>query len=411
MGEESQLRETNWEDALMAVAEKLEECEGDECVAVVGGMVEAESLVALKDLLNRLGSEQLFTEEAFPMMGPGTDLRSSYLLNSTINGIEAADVVLLVGTNPRFEAPLVNTRIRKSFIHNELKVALVGPKVDLTYDYEHLGDSTKVLEEIASGKHPFSKLLSQADRPMLVVGSGVLQRKDGAAIHSLAASIASAVGREEGWNTLNILHRVASQVGALDVGYQPGVRAEDLARAKLLYLLGADGDCVNKKDIPQDCFVVYQGHHGDRGASLADVILPGAAYTEKNGTFVNTEGRTQQTRVAVSPPGLAREDWRIIRALSEIAGYTLPYEELSEVRQRLAEVAPHLTRYDHYEPANFFALAEKLMKSCKTPLSTEPLSVEQSSLEEFYVTDAITRASPTMAKCVAAVRADREADK
>lgn len=293
---EDQLMPASWEDALFAVSDKLGEPSA-KMAAVVGPMADLESMVCLKDLFNSLGSEDLFTEQAFPMAGPGSDLRSSYILNSGISGIEEADLVLLVGTNPRFEAPLVNTRIRKGYIHNELEVAMVGPKVDLTYEYEHLGDSVKVLEDLASGQHPYSKKFRSAKHPLLVVGSELLQRADSdglmAAAMKIAESAAKAPPTEE-WKVLNVLQKSASQVGALDIGYRPGITADLLKDINVLYLLGAELEGV---DIPKDCFVAYQGHHGDRGASKANVVFPGAAYTEKTSTYVNTEGRADRKSV------------------------------------------------------------------------------------------------------------------
>ncbi len=405
--DEGNLTPTNWEDALTRVADKLSSTSGSDIGAIAGGLVDAEALVALKDLFNRLGSESLCTEEIFPMDAAGTDLRSNYLLNTSIAGIEEADIVLLIGTNPRFEAPLFNTRLRKSWIHNDLQVAMVGNKVDLTYEYEHLGDSAGVLQDIIDGKHPFSKTLSQAKQPMIVVGSGALQREDGATIHALVASLAqktrAASQAEDGWKILNVLHRVASQVAALDIGYKAGVDCIREKPPKVLFLLGADGGTVTRADLPEDCFIVYQGHHGDEGATIADVVLSGAAYTEKTATYVNTEGRAQQTRLAVSPPGYAREDWKIIRALSEVAGQTLPYDELQEIRNRLTQVSPNLTRYGDVEEANFFAQGEAMAKVAQAKLSSNPLEVKQVSLKDFYMTDPISRASLTMAKCVQAV--------
>ncbi|KAG7265451.1 hypothetical protein CRUP_002260 [Coryphaenoides rupestris] len=289
------------------------------------------------DLLNRLNSEGLCTEELFPMDGAGTDLRSNYLLNSRIAGIEECDVLLLVGTNPRYEAPLFNARIRKS----------------------------------------------------------ALQRPDGPAILAAATALAhntrASSGAEDGWKVLNVLHRVASQVAALDLGYKAGVESIRRAPPRVLYLLGADSGCVTRADLPPDSLVVYQGHHGDVGAPMADVILPGAAYTEKNATYVNTEGRSQQTRVAVTAPGAAREDWCIIRALSEA------------VRGRLAEVSPSLTRYDDVEGANYFAQANELAAAVDRTLLSGPLVPPQLTAKDFYMTDSISRSSQTMAKCVKAV--------
>ncbi|KAG5283489.1 hypothetical protein AALO_G00042620 [Alosa alosa] len=402
-----QLVTTSWEDALTQVAGILQGCKGNTVAGVAGGMVDAEALITLKDLLNRLNSENLCTEEIFPMAGAGTDLRSNYLLNTSISGIEEADLMLLVGTNPRYEAPLFNARIRKSWLHNELQVALVGREVDLSYTYNHLGESTKVLQDIASGKHPFSKVLAQAKRPVVVVGSAALQREDGAALHAAVSTIAQnarvSSGVEENWKVLNVLHRVASQVAALDLGYKPGVEAIRQNPPKVLFLLGADAGCITRQDLPKDCFIIYQGHHGDVGAIMADVILPGAAYTEKCGTYVNTEGRAQQTHVAVTAPGMAREDWRIIRAISELAGVTLPYDTLDEARNRLAEVSPNLVRYDDVQEANYFKQANELSKTINQTLLSDPLVPPLLTVKDFYMTDSISRASQTMAKCVKAV--------
>ncbi|XP_077368381.1 NADH-ubiquinone oxidoreductase 75 kDa subunit, mitochondrial [Festucalex cinctus] len=401
-----QLTPASWEDALTRVAGALQGVQGSEVAAIAGGMADAEALVSLKDLLNRLNSESLCTEEVFPMAGAGADLRSNYLLNSRIAGIEDCDLLLLVGTNPRYEAPLFNARIRKSWLHNELRVALVGHDIDLSYTYDHLGEETSVLKELANGTHPFCQVLAAAKRPVVVVGSSALQREDGAAILSSVSTIAqnarTSSGVEEGWKVLNVLHRVASQVAALDLGYKAGVDAIRTNPPKVLFLLGADGGSITRADLPKDSIIIYQGHHGDVGATTADIILPGAAYTEKNATYVNTEGRSQQTRVAVTAPGMAREDWKIVRAVAELAGVTLPYDTLDEVRSRLAEVSPNLVRYDDVEEANYFKQANELAKGVKQDLIAAPLIPPQLSVKDFYMTDSISRASQTMAKCVKA---------
>ncbi|XP_021119095.1 NADH-ubiquinone oxidoreductase 75 kDa subunit, mitochondrial [Heterocephalus glaber] len=294
-----------------------------------------------------------------------------------------------------------------SWLHNDLQVALIGSPVDLTYRYDHLGESPKVLQDIASGSHPFSQVLKAAKKPMVVLGSSALQRSDGAAILTAVSSIAQNIrvtsGVPSDWKVMNILHRVASQVAALDLGYKPGVEAVRKNPPRVLFLLGADGGCITRHDLPKDCFIIYQGHHGDVGALIADVILPGAAYTEKSGTYVNTEGRAQQTKVAVTPPGLAREDWKIIRALSEIAGITVPYDTLDQVRNRLEEVSPNLVRYDDVEGANYFQQASELSKLVNQQLLADPLVPPQLTIKDFYMTDSISRASQTMAKCVKAV--------
>ncbi|KAH3783321.1 NADH-ubiquinone oxidoreductase 75 kDa subunit, mitochondrial-like isoform X1 [Dreissena polymorpha] len=403
-----QLEQTDWETALVKVAQKLVQVPGEKVAGVAGGLVDAEALVALKDYLNKLGSEALCTEEIFPMDGAGTDLRSNYLLNTGIQGVERADLILLVGTNPRFEAPLFNARIRKSWINNELTVAVVGTRVDLTYDYDHLGDSTKILADIAAGKHPFAQTLGKAKNPMVVVGSAALQRKDGAAIHRAVATMAQNARVQSGcgddWKVLNVLHRVASQVAALDLGYKAGVEYIRNNPPSVLYMLGADEGALTRDQLPKDCFVIYQGHHGDRGAAMADVILPGAAYTEKDATYVNTEGRAQYTKTAVTPPMLAREDWKIIRALSEMTGNALPYDRIQDVRDRLYDVSPNLVQYGAAEDANYFKQAQELAAGISGKLEEKPLTPSLLNLKDFYMTNSIGRASQTMAKCVKAVQ-------
>lgn len=402
---------STWEDAFFMIADKLAVIPGESVAAIAGGQCDAESLISLKDLLNKLGSESLCTEEIFPMDGAGTDLRSNYLLNNGISGVEDADCLLLVGTNPRYEAPLFNARIRKSWLHFNLdKIALLGEPVDLTYDYEQLGDSAQVLDDLINGSHPFSEALMSAKNPMIVVGSSALQREDGAAIHARVAELAAKVRAASGSTSkiLNVLHRVASQVAALDLGYKAGVDDIRSKNPKLLYLLGADAGTITRADLPADCTVVYQGSHGDHGASLADVVLPGAAYTEKDGIYVNTEGRAQSTRLAITPPGMARVDWKIIRALSEILGEPLSYSTLPDVRRRLGEVSPNLVKLGDVEDANYFKQAAELAQLAKGTVSDNPLSPPQRELSDYYMTDAITRSSATMARCVQAA-ADMDA--
>ncbi|XP_068231697.1 NADH-ubiquinone oxidoreductase 75 kDa subunit, mitochondrial-like [Palaemon carinicauda] len=401
------LRPCEWEDALIVAAKALQAANGS-VAAVAGGLADAESLIALKDMVNKLGGDNVCTEEIFPDAGTGTDLRSSYLLNTRIVGVEEADLALLVGTNPRYEAPLFNARLRKSWVHNDLDVAMIGPKVNLTYDHENLGDDTSIIQGLLDGSHPFAARLSSAKRPIIVVGSALLSRPDGATIYAklleLSQKIRLVCEGGSDWRVLNVLHRVASQVAALDLGYTPGVANIRDAPPKVLIMLGADDGAITREDLAKDTVVIYQGHHGDRGAEMADVVLPGAAYTEKNGTYVNTEGRAQQTRAALVPPGMAREDWKILRALAQISGVSLTYDNLEAVRARLSEVSPNLTRYGEVEEANYFAQASDLAKLVQGSLDAAPVDVPQKELEDFYMTDPITRASATMAKCIVAVK-------
>ncbi|XP_042896872.1 NADH-ubiquinone oxidoreductase 75 kDa subunit, mitochondrial [Parasteatoda tepidariorum] len=400
--ESGSLTACDWEEALIKVSKQIGSVSPDKIVGVAGGLVDAEALVALKDFLNKLGSENLFTEEKFPTDGSGCDIRSSYLLNSKISGVEEADLILLIGTNPRYEAPMFNARIRKAWIHNNLDVAVIGPKLNLTYDYEHLGDSPNLLKEIASGNHQFSKKLSAARNPIVVLGSEVLQRADGASIHALVQKISLQCQKADGHKALNILHRVASQVAALDIGYKSNPDEIEKIQPKLLYLVGADEGVISKENLPKDCFIIYQGHHGDKGAEIADIVLPGAAYTEKQGTYVNTEGRSQQTLQSITPPGLAKEDWKIIRALSEVAGHRLSYDSLAEIRNRMEQIAPHLTQYNEVEDSNYLAQSSELSFNKTIQLESNPLDTTLKFLKDFYMTDSISRASATMAKCVQA---------
>lgn len=292
---------------------------------------------------------------------------------------------------------MVNARIRKRFLKGRFKVGLVGPEVDLTYDYAHLGDDPSALTALAKGKGDFAKVLQEAGRPMIILGSGVLAREDGEALLALAREIADRYGMvSDEWNGFNVLQRAASRVGGLDIGFLPGEGGRDLegilsgcasGDVKAVWLLGAD-------EIPTErfgkAFVVYQGHHGDAGAHRADVILPGAAYTEKNGTYVNTEGRVQLGRLAVFPPGEAREDWTILRALSERLGAPLPFDNLGQVRQRMIEVNPVFGALDQVTPGPWGEFGKA------GTASKEPFSLP---VENFYMTDPISRSSETMASC------------
>ncbi|TGZ72876.1 hypothetical protein CRM22_001826 [Opisthorchis felineus] len=417
---DGKLHSATWEDALITVGERILALASPgpssqqphiqpDCIgAVVGQFADVEALTTLKDLLNRLNSELCCTEESFP--SDSVDLRSNYLFNSHIAGIEEADLVLLVGTNPRFEAPLLNARLRKCWIHNELQVAMIGPKVDLTYDYEHLGDTTTVLQELLSGQHPFVKKLHAASKPMIILGSECLQRPDADAIHAITRSIAANISKNTSHGSVfNVLHHSASQVAALDLGYTPGVEAIRRAKPKMLFLLGADRNLISRADLAPDSIVIYVGHHGDDGASKADLVLPAAAYTEKNAIYANMEGRAQETRPAVFPPGMGREDWRIFRAISEVIGLPLAYDSLSQVHHRVEQIAPGLLALNSVQEAapESHLLADKSAKNKSAtlkPNTTQPLSVKLLTLPDYYITDCISRASQTMAKCVKAYK-------
>jgi len=293
------------------------------------------------------------------------------------------------------EAPVFNSRILRAVNHNNLKVALLGSSVDLPYKYMHLGNSTKTLLEIAEGRHPFCTRLANAKLPMIIVGSQTLERPDGKGILEAVRTIVQnspVINRGAGWNGFNILHNDAARVGALDIGIA-SVPNPHAKKSKFVFILGADE--IRTDDIPEDAFVVYLGTHGDNGAYFADIVLPGAAYTEKSTTYVNTEGRVQVTRLVVPPPGQARVDWEVIRALSEEAGQTLPYDNIEEIRYRIAELAPHLLKYDYIEPTVFGEFGVSALKNSEKVDLTPLIDY----IDNYYQTDAISRSSVTMAKC------------
>ncbi|KIZ05603.1 NADH dehydrogenase (ubiquinone) Fe-Sprotein 1 [Monoraphidium neglectum] len=396
-GANGQLQPATWGEALAAVRAAAAGKSGTQLKAIAGKLADAESMVALKDLFNRLGSGNLWHEGGFADLS--ADLRATYVANTTVAGLEQADVVLLVGTNPRVEAPVYNARLRKAYLDG-CRFGLVGEAADLTYPYEHLGADAAALAALKKGS-PFYEALKAAKRPVVIVGPGVLNRPDRdalvKALHSLVEG--ALVVRDDGWNGFNVLHDSASRVAALDIGFAPSAasRAPGAKPAEFVYLLGADD--YDAAAVPDGAFVVYQGHHGDKGAARADVVLPGAAYTEKSGTYVNLEGRVQRTRAAVPPVGDAREDWKILRAVSEALGAPLPYDDVDAVRRRLADVAPHLAVVSEAQPAVWMNGHYARTLDGAKPAAAGPL---RTTIESFFQTDAISRASTTMAKCVQA---------
>jgi len=402
------LTPSSWEEALFTVATKLRQASPSSAIAAVAGsMNDAESLVALKDLLNRFNSEHVYSDGEFPSsISGGIDLRSNYLLNDKLISVDSCDVLLLIGTNPRYEAPLFNSRIRKAFLHSDIEIGVVGSYVDLTYDYQYLGSTMKAVDELLSGQSAFSEKLSHAKNPVIVIGVSALEGKNGAGVLAKVQQLAQKVQSNGSKSTkiVNILHRSAGQVAAFDIGYRPfnDYTSEAKRQTKFLYLLGADDQPISREQFAGNVFVVYQGHHGDVGAEMADVVLPGAAYTEKEATWVNTEGRAQRGYPAVAPPGDGRVDWKIIRALSEVAGKTLHYDTIQEIRSRMAEVTPHLVRYGDAEEANYFRQAASLNKELPQTSPDASLEARQRELADFWMTNSIARASQTMAECVRA---------
>ncbi|HEY3694513.1 NADH-quinone oxidoreductase subunit NuoG [Phenylobacterium sp.] len=402
--EDGRLRPASWPEAFAAVVSKIKAATPERVGVIAGDLQDAESMKAALDLFGALGVKSLDCRQDGAKIGAGP--RESWLFNSTIMGIDEADAILLIGTNPRLEAPVLNARIRKNWIARDLAVGVIGERVDLTYSHDYLGAGPASIVELVKAKDGFAEALRAAKKPMIIVGAGALARDDGAAVLAQIGEAAKAFGViAEGWNGFNVLHGAASRVGGLDLGFVPGEGGLD-AKAMVgkgaldvLFLMGADEVDLSATD----AFVVYMGSHGDAGAHRADVILPGAAYTEKDGLYVNTEGRVQLGARAVFPKGEAREDWAILRALSERLGAKLPYDTLGQLRDRLFADHPTFGQVDH-APGSAPAAFDLAALGAKGEVSDTPFA---SPIKDFYFTNPIARASVTMAECSASVAAAR----
>ncbi len=396
---QGKLVKATWLEAFQVVAQKMKNLNPKEMGVLAGDLVEAESLFAMGQLLDTLGIQSRDCRERgvnFSIHSP-----SDYLFNTSLADLETADVCLLIGTNPEVESPLMNMRLRRA-VKMGCVVGVVGPAVDLGYAHENLSSKGTVLNKIAAGDHHFADLLRQAKRPVIISGIAALQGLDCMATYQTARFIADRFGVvKNGWNGFNILQPAASRVGALMMGFLPGKGGDDTdvilkcasqGHLKFLYLLGRDD--VTQKDVG-DAFVVYQGHHGDQGAEMADVILPGVAYTEKQGLYLSMEGRVQETAQVVPAPGDAKEDWKIVRALSEMVGHTLPYNTREDLLEALYKQHP-------------FFQTRGMRPETVWRMTSAPQEIRRGILDypikNYYMTDVIGRASPTMAQCVKDIR-------
>jgi NADH-quinone oxidoreductase subunit G len=386
----------SWDEAFAVIAKQLAGLSGTAIAALSGNLACVESMKALKDFMHQLGSDNMDCRQDGALLP--TEHRSDYLFNTTIAGIEEADFILIIGSNVRLEAALINARIRKRYLRGGVTIANIGVAHDLTYPAQELGNNTGVLNEIIAGSHEICAALAHAQRPMVIVGSASLAGADGADLHHAAKILVNTYPAfiQEGWNGFNVLHHAAARVGGLDIGFVPtaggrnideiihGIEQQEI---KFLYLLGVD-------DIDAqyfgDAFVVYQGHHGDIGAARADVVLPGLAYTEKNAMYVNTEGRPQYAYQAAFPLGEAKEDWKIIRALSEHVGCVLPYNTLAQLREAITQQHPHFAHMDEVVTEAFVPADGQLHLSSHAFYDF---------ITNYYMTDVISRVSPTMAAC------------
>lgn len=397
---DGRLQPASWGEAFQAIKTAVAGTSGDRIGAIAGDLASVEEMYALKELVSSLGSGNLDCRQDGAALDPSFG-RSSYIFNPTIQGIESADALLIIGSNPRFEASVLNARIRKRYRMANFPIGVIGEAGELRYEYEYLGAGTDTLAELVSGKGTFFATLEKAARPLIIVGQGALAGEGGAAVLANAAKLAVAVGTVNAeWNGFAVLHSAAARVGGLDLGFVPGQggksAGEMVDAMDVLFLLGADEIDLSARKAG---FTVYIGSHGDNGAHAADVILPAATYTEKSGTWVNTEGRVQMGNRAAFAPGEAREDWAIIRALSDVLGRKLPFDSLGELRAKLYAAHPHFAAVDEIAAGSsdeIAALAQKAGAMAK--------SVFASPVKDFYLTNPIARASAVMAECSALAR-------
>jgi NADH-quinone oxidoreductase subunit G len=395
------LQPATWGEAFSEIASRVQKAAPGRIGVIGGDLATVEELFAMKRLMELLGSSNLDCRQDGAKLDPAAG-RASYIFNPTIAGIDSADAILIVGSDPRHEASVLNVRIRKRWRRGNIPIGLVGERVDLTYPYEYLGAGPETLADVASSKASFGKTLAEAKRPMVLVGQGALSRQDGAAILTLAAKIAANGTRDQDWNGLAVLHHAAARVGGLDIDFVPSGEGFDTAgmieaagkgAIDLLFLLGADEIDMTALG---NAFVVYLGTHGDAGAHRANVILPGATYTEKSGTYANTEGRVQMIRRAAFPPGEAREDWAIIRAMSEAVGKRLPFDSLAELRAVLYGAHPHFAGIGGIVPGSLSEIGELANRAVSAKADAFRLAIG-----DFYLTNPIARASAVMAECSA----------
>jgi NADH-quinone oxidoreductase subunit G len=381
----------SWAEAFAAIAAKMKAAPRERVGMIAGDLASVEEMFALKSLADLLGIVTIDCRQDGSKLNPRFG-RASYLFNSTIAGIDEADAIMIIGSNPRVESPVLNARLRKRWTKGGVLMGVVGERADITFPYTYLGAGPQSLSQFID--HP----PAQKQKPMFILGAGAFARADGEAILATALKAATSLGVvKDGWNGFNVLHVAASRVGGLDLGLVPGqggldaVQMAGAGALDVLINLGAD-----EIDIAPGAFVVYIGTHGDKGAHRADVILPGAAYTEKAGTYVNTEGRPQFAERAGFPLGDAREDWAILRALSAAIGAKLPFDSAGQLRAALATSFPHLTKIDVITPA----VASDLSR-IGDPVGALDAAPFVSPVRDFYLTNPIARASRVMAECSA----------
>jgi len=388
---DGKFKEATFDEAYEAIISKIKSLKPSQISAFSGQVSAAEEIFALKKFLQKLGVENFDCRIKGEKINSND--RASYIFNSTIAGIEEADACLIIGTNPRKDAPILNTRIRKRFLSKKLKVATIGCDADLTYSYENLGSSVAILQDVLEGKNNFAKTLQNAKKPMLILGHDVVCGVDGDLVLNYAKKIAEKFNMiQENWNGFNFLAKSSGLLNGLELGFTSQKTVESIIQdhdVKMVILHGVDDDFAFSA--LEDKFVVYIGNHGDNGAHAADIILPGSAYSEKNATFVNLEGRAQHTTKAVAAPGLAKEDWQIFVELAKKSGFDLGFNNLSDLRKEMAQIAKSCAAIDEITKSNWVN---------STNITKDFVAEKISSKDyNFYLTNPIARASITLNKC------------
>jgi NADH-quinone oxidoreductase subunit G len=383
----------SWEQALKNINHKIKSTTADKIGAIAGDLTDVETMLAMRDYLQALGSGNFDCRQN--QSNINNKNRADYIFNTGIQNIEKADHCLLIGCNPRTDATMINARLRKAYLQNNLAVALIGSSCDLTYPYKYLGNNPWTLKQIADGEHPICKSLKNAKAPMLILGEAMTARDDFDAMKYYSHKLLQQYKYiSDDWNGYNILHTAASRVGGLDIDFTPnnsnGLNTNEiLQKCEIIFLLGSDE--IDMKSINSKAFLIYIGHHGDKAAKIADVILPAAAFTEKNATYVNLEGRVQNSWAAVDPVGHAKVDWQIILDLASVSGITLPYSNLTQIRSKMVSINPIFKNIGGLEKHKFTKTNMR-----QKDFSSDTMNV---NMANYYLTNAICRNSMIMQKC------------
>ena len=389
---ENKLQKSSWEEAIALLAEKIQSLQPDEIAGHIGDMINMESALGFKKLFNIFKSKNLeFREKNFYI---NSEEKINYIFNSSIVGIEDSDLILLIGTNPRHEATILNARIRKTFVQKKVPIFSIGDPGDLTYDYEIIGNRTDDIKKIVNNEHEFTKKLLSAKKPIIIIGESALELKSGKYIfEKLKSFLIKNDLINENWNSLNILTQNASTVGLLDLKILQNEKQNDFfynlknKKFKLLYLLGSDNLDIKKDNE----FIIYQGSHGDRGAELADIILPSAAYTEQNGLYENLEGRLQECKKASYPIGESLEDWKIFNHIIKKLGYQ---EETSNFDQLRKEVLNNVPNFSNINDLPNVEVVKK--NETEADFISEEVIIREL---DYYFTNSVSRSSKTMSEC------------